>query len=350
MKIAIIHHQFADKGGMETYLFDLIKGFGAVNDLVDVITFKYDQNIPIPSYCTLKKKFIFLPKMLRKFYFMRNINKHFHKSDYDISLSFTRTSSQDMVICGGTHKGFLKSVSKTPLIKDFLELYFEKKCYLETPHIMAHSNLVKIELESLYQIDPEKIHLLYPPINTEKFNSSTRIHRNDNINSFGIDKTKTTLLFPSTGHKRKGWFELIEAFKQLPTDEFELLIAGNKTNTFANYSNIKSLGFVKDMPALYSACDFTILPSYYEPFGLVIIESLQCGTPVIISDMVGAKDFVTEKEGIIIKDINAQNIISAIYKARDTKFNIDSNFAQSHNLTIDYHISKIKEICKKNER
>jgi len=347
MKVAIIHHQFANKGGMETYLFDLIKGFISAGDSIEVITYKQDQSIVIPPNCTVKKQSILAPKMLKKFFFMYNINKNFNKLNYDVSLSLTRTASQNMVICGGTHKGYLEYINKKPLLKDFVEIYFEQKCYLNSPHIIAHSSLVKAEMEKFYHVDPAKIHLLYPPVNTEKFNLLQRPHRNEYIKNFGLAKEKTKLLFPSTGHKRKGWFELLEAFKILPKNEFELVIAGRELGKIADFDNIKSLGFIKDMPSLYQACDFTILPSYYEPFGLVVIESLQCGTPVIISDMVGAKDFVNAKTGIVFHGINVQNIISAIYNARMTKFEVPANFAELHNLTIDYHISKIKEICKK---
>jgi glycosyltransferase involved in cell wall biosynthesis len=346
MKIAIIHHQFAAKGGMETYLLNLVNGFGLDQDSVDIFTFRKDKNLTVPANCRVYEKKIFLPKSLRKFYFMQDINKNFRKEKYDISLSLTRTASQNIVICGGTHKGYLHHFNKAPLLKDFIELYFEKKCYRLSPHIMAHSKLVQKELEEFYNVDPKKIVLLYPPINTEKFAPNIRKDREHLKIKFGIDSTKTALLFPSTGHRRKGWFELYDAFKNLPQDKFTLIIAGNRpSNLVSDLPNIKFMGFVNEMAALYAACDFTILPSHYEPFGLVVIESLQCGTPVIISSMVGASDFVGPNEGIIFDGINSKNIIDSIKKACECNFNIAPNFATLHNLTIKHHIAQIKRIC-----
>lgn len=344
MKIAIIHHQYAKKGGMESYLFDLIAGFGKENDSVNIITYRQDKNSPVAPNCTIEKHQIFLPKSWQKFFFLRDINKNFDKKKYDLSLSLCRTKSQDITISGGTHKGYLKHLKKIPRLKDLLEIYFEKKSYTNSPYIIAHSKMLQNEIETLYGINKDKIHLLYPPVNNNKFHSSIKNAKLSCMKEFGISTNKTILLFPSTGHKRKGWYELLKALKKLPESEFELVIAGRKINCIEKIKNIRMLGFIDDMAKLYAAVDFTILPSYYEPFGLVVPESLQCKTPVIISDNVGAKDFVTKNDGVIFSDVNWQNIHAAILKAREQKFFIANNFVEEHNLTIGYHIKMIKSI------
>lgn len=48
------------------------------------------------------------------------------------------------------------------------------------------------------------------------------------------------------------------------------------------------------LPEVYSAADVLVLPSRLDGFGMVVSESLACGTPVIVSDRVGAKDLVQE--------------------------------------------------------
>lgn len=345
MNIAIVHHKYAKKGGMESYLFDMIRGFGAQNDQVTVITYRKDKNAPVYPYCSVEDRGSFVQKLLpqayKKFYFMCGINRRFDKGKYDLSLSFTRTATQDMVVCGGTHRGFLYYMNKRARLKDRIEIYFEQKSYLETPRIVAHSNLLRDEIINLYGIDAAKITMLFPPIDTKKFHYGVRQQRSFYREKFAIDDRKTTLLFPSTGHKRKGWFELVEALKLLPQSQFELLVAGNQKLATNQPQNIRQLGFIDDMPALYAAVDFTILPSYYEPFGLVIPESIQCGTPVIISDRVGAKDLVTQDEGIIFSEITPQAIAQAILMARARCFNIVPNFAEIHGLTVEKHIKAI---------
>jgi len=53
---------------------------------------------------------------------------------------------------------------------------------------------------------------------------------------------------------------------------------------------VKFLGFRNqtDLPALYDLCDLFVLPSVFEPWGLVVNEVMNAGRPVIVSDMVGA--------------------------------------------------------------
>jgi D-inositol-3-phosphate glycosyltransferase len=46
------------------------------------------------------------------------------------------------------------------------------------------------------------------------------------------------------------------------------------------------------LPAIYSAADITVIPSYHESFGLAAVESLACGTPVVATRAGGLKTIV----------------------------------------------------------
>lgn len=346
MKIAIVHHQYAKKGGMESYLFDLLSGFKDQGDAVTVFTYRIDKNAPRDlSQKIVCNRLLLYPKMFRKHFFMNKINKYFNKDEFDLSLSLTRTASQDIIICGGTHLGYLRHINKKPGLKDHLEIYFERKSFTRTLNIIAHSQMMKNEIIDLYNINPKKIHLIYPPIDIVKFRHDLKKQQKDLAEKFNININKITLLFPSTGHKRKGLLELLEAVRRLPEDQIELLVAGRPIPHNLANKNIRYLGFVQDMAELYAAVDFTILPAHYEPFGLVAIESVQCGTPVIISKYVGAKDLLSENESIFLDEITPENIIVAINQAKQKQFNITPNFAQTKGLTIDNHINEIKKIC-----
>lgn len=343
MRVAIVHHQYAKKGGMETYLFDISKGFAAHGDIVTVITCVVDRKSPkYNSWGRIIKRKIWLPRVWRRFYFMQGINKSFIGSDYDLSLSLTRTATQNAVICGGTHLGYLRYLRKTPRLKDKIEIYLERKSYAKSPYIVAHSNMLKDELVELYDVPKEKIRLFYPPIDTNVFSCELRQNRQVYKGKFSLSDKKINLLFPSTGHVRKGWNELYQAMKVLPSDQFELIVVGNKVAS--QQGNIRSLGYVHNMAELYTAVDFTILPSHYEPYGLVVSESLQCRTPVIISNKVGAKDFVTKDNGIIIEEVTPKAIVDAILKAEKQNFVLTDNFAEKHGLTLINHIDKLRAL------
>ena len=65
---------------------------------------------------------------------------------------------------------------------------------------------------------------------------------------------------------------------------------------------------------IYQAHDVFILPSYYEPWGLVVEEALYWGLPVIVSDCVGSSvDMVAELDtGIIFKSKDRESLHAAI--------------------------------------
>ncbi len=97
----------------------------------------------------------------------------------------------------------------------------------------------------------------------------------------------------------KGFDLLLEAASLLPAeDDFEIFIAGgdhkSKVLTAALKEKAGALGLggkinftgvvgYDRLPAYYNAADVTVIPSYYESFGLVALESAACGTPVVAS-------------------------------------------------------------------
>jgi glycosyltransferase involved in cell wall biosynthesis len=61
------------------------------------------------------------------------------------------------------------------------------------------------------------------------------------------------------------------------------------------------------LPLYYTAADVCVIPSHYEPFGLVAIEAMACGTPVVASDVGGLKfSIVPEETGLLVppQDVN----------------------------------------------
>jgi len=104
--------------------------------------------------------------------------------------------------------------------------------------------------------------------------------------------------------KRPG--DLLEAFARANVPKSHLVFAGDgplhreleeRAALLGIANRVRFLGFVNQsgLPAVYAACDLLVLPSDYEPFGLVVNEAMNCGCPVVVSDRVGAKyDLVRE--------------------------------------------------------
>ena len=70
------------------------------------------------------------------------------------------------------------------------------------------------------------------------------------------------------------------------------------------------------LPIFYNAADVCVIPSYYESFGMVALESLACGTPVVASDVGAMRQVVHHSEaGYILKDNSPYHLASKISDA-----------------------------------
>jgi glycosyltransferase involved in cell wall biosynthesis len=67
------------------------------------------------------------------------------------------------------------------------------------------------------------------------------------------------------------------------------------------------------LPLYYTAADVCVIPSHYEPFGLVAIEAMACGTPVVASDVGGLKfTVVPEETGLLVPPQDVNGFAAAI--------------------------------------
>ena len=64
-------------------------------------------------------------------------------------------------------------------------------------------------------------------------------------------------------------------------------------------------------------CDFLVLPSFSESFGLVLIEALACGKPVIGSDVGGISEIINDDVGLLVNPNDVSSISNSIDKLVD---------------------------------
>lgn len=107
-------------------------------------------------------------------------------------------------------------------------------------------------------------------------------------------------------HRFKNLHGLLEAFAGVPLQDARLLVVGGgdlrpslekRAYTLGLGERVHFLGVrpPHELPAIYSAADVTVLPSTgVESFGLVLLESLACATPVIASDLPGVRTLVED--------------------------------------------------------
>lgn len=309
MKIGIACFKFKRGGGTERYVLDLIQGFSHKNIKPTLYSTYFDRSLPEYELITPKSTSLsFIPKKLRLPFLSNFIYKNREINEVILSVAHTYA---DIVICGGQHKGYLNSLNKRPSLLERFKIWNEKKCFLQAKKVLAHSQLMKKELIEFYNIPEHKIDVIYPPVDTQKFKQIDALSRQKLRDKLGFKPNEIIYLFPSTGHKRKGFYFLKDFFEktELP---IKLVVAGTPIPAS---KNIISLGFRNDMPELYQAADYTIMASNYEPFGLVGIESILSGTPIMFSENMACLEVLQENFGFTFSKDSPSSLNEAILKS-----------------------------------
>ena len=126
----------------------------------------------------------------------------------------------------------------------------------------------------------------------------------------------------------KGVDQLLRAMALLDQQKIKLVIVGGGEQSRSEMNRLKDLserlqiqdlvifqGLVKQelLPYYYSAADVCVVPSYYESFGLVTLESLACGTPVVVTK-VGCVEHIIRhgKTGYLVADNRPGDLAGAI--------------------------------------
>jgi glycosyltransferase involved in cell wall biosynthesis len=195
----------------------------------------------------------------------------------------------------------------------------------------------------LYGVPPEKVRVLHPPVNDALFHPGRKNEQVSLRQKYGLPLNKRVFLFVSSSHKRKGLPLLLECFSQLTDSDAVLVVAGLPA-VHSKLPNVIDLQFIAQMEELYAAADFTIHPAGYEPFGQIVSESLCSGTPVIVSDMVGAKEIIAEGEGLVLSLNQTERWVETIRTVHAHTFYIAERVAERKGLLVDQHMKTILSV------
>jgi UDP-glucose:(heptosyl)LPS alpha-1,3-glucosyltransferase len=189
--------------------------------------------------------------------------------------------------------------------------------------IVAVSRLVREQLLRCYPIDPSKIVVIPNGVDTSLYASmrDQAIREGWRV-AMGIRPEDSVLLFVGNEFDRKGVQTIIEALPLLQDLPVVVLVAGDdETSPYRSLaerlnvaSKVRFLGRFDRVERLFGIADLFVFPTKYEPFGLVIIEAMAAGVPVITSRHAGAvEDLLDGEHGLFIDDpLSAQELAASI--------------------------------------
>ena len=242
--------------------------------------------------------------------------------------------------------------TKTPLvwhIREFVEddfncEFWNKKRAIrlleEADCSVAISESVKRKFESLS--GKSNIVCIYNGIDLSKY-------LNPEHKIFESNSTVITVVGRIT--ESKGQLFVVKAISQLlkENSDIELLFAGtgddNEVSKLKSAisdmgidnDKVKLLGFVDDIPGLFSRSDIVIVPSKCEAFGRVTVEAMASGCLVIGSDSGGTGELIdNDNDGLLYEQGNADSLVSVLSKALNNKVTMKTLALNGRNKSVGF--------------
>ncbi len=206
-----------------------------------------------------------------------------------------------------------------------LRIETERNLALNCHHIIASTEREKGELIRHYGASPERISVIPCGVNLELFQPANKEIAKQQL---GFVDGKL-ILFVGRIEPLKGIDQLLRTMPYLHNgQEPRLVIIGGDEHSQHEMERLQRLsralymedsvtflGLIKHerLPYFYSAADVCVIPSYYESFGLVALESLACGTPVVATDVGDLKSVIRQGEtGYIVMDNTPRHLADKI--------------------------------------
>ncbi|CDE11402.1 glycosyl transferase group 1 [Clostridium sp. CAG:354] len=176
----------------------------------------------------------------------------------------------------------------------------------EATEVIVNSNYMKNELQRLFGLPYEKINVVPNGVNLNLYNGVERDY--DFRRQYAADNEKIILYVGRLVYE-KGIQNLIAAMPKVLNGyhDSKLIIAGkggmidelrDEVRRLGIENKVYFTGYLKlnQVTKMYKCADVAVFPSTYEPFGVVALEGMLSGTPVVVSDVGGLNEIVQHRE------------------------------------------------------
>ena len=192
--------------------------------------------------------------------------------------------------------------------------WVEKTAIEMADAVIAVSESTKADVLRLFNVDPARVHVVHNGIDLGEYAARRDA---EVLRRYGIDPGLPYILFVGRITRQKGIMHLVRALRHLDPGFQVLLCAGSpdtpeiaaemKTAVDAAKSSRDGIVWIEkmvpkeDLIAIYSQAALFVCPSIYEPFGIINLEAMACGIPVVASAVGGIPEVVVHDEtGLLV--------------------------------------------------
>ena len=197
--------------------------------------------------------------------------------------------------------------------------WLEKTAYQNADGVVAVSEAMKRDVQDLYGVDPANIRVIPNGIDVKEYD---RRQNPEVLRRHGVDPGVPFILFVGRITRQKGILHLLNALRHLPAGTQVALCAGapdtpeigaemrQRVESLREARPDLSVVWIEamlsrpDIITFYSHAALFVCPSVYEPFGIINLEAMACGAPVVASRVGGIPEAVAEGETGLLVDVD----------------------------------------------
>jgi len=316
MRIGIAWRYFHERSGLPRYCTQLARLLAQQDD---VYLFAQSVDVPIDSRGVIRFPFSFRSKRLE--YGPNTLLNSAIISAAKKRLALDIVNTQDATLLGhevitahGTWWGHYRvhamndSTMARELRKSVIPIVerwnYRRRRYRR---IIVPSELVQSELRGRYAVPKEDMSVVYDGVDPALFRPD--VGRRASWRRAHGFREETVLLHISTDFLRKGLWTLVRSLPLLP-DSVRLFVVGREDPSpyLALARELGVDGRIRFAPSanpledFYNGCDIYVFPTFYESFGLTLLEAMACGRPVVCTRMAGASELMREGNDAILLD------------------------------------------------